>query len=66
MQNSMVFSFSVLDWKCLFSANLVQKIKIINLSLNFGTETNLNTQNSMKMFTFSVFYWKYSIWINLL
>ena len=35
MQNSMVvFSFSVLDGKQLFYANLVQNIKIISLSWN--------------------------------
>ena len=35
MQNSMVvFTFSVLDWKYPFWANLVQKIKIVSLSWN--------------------------------
>ena len=36
---------------CLFKAKLV-------------TETNLNMQNSMVMFTFSVFDWKYPFWPN--
>ena len=35
MQNSMVvFSFSVLDWKHIFSADLIQKVKIVSLSRN--------------------------------
>ena len=35
MQNSIVvFTFAVLDWKCPFRANLVQKVKIIILSWN--------------------------------
>ena len=35
MQNSIVvFNFSVLKWKHLFWANLVQKIKLVNLNQN--------------------------------
>ena len=34
--------------------------------LNFGTQTNFNMQNSMVMFTFSVFDWKYPFWKNLI
>ena len=35
MLNSMVvFTFSVCEWKCLFWANFVQKVKIISLSWN--------------------------------
>ena len=33
--------------------------------LRFGTQTNSNMQNSMVMFTFSVFYQKYPFWVNL-
>ena len=33
--------------------------------LKFGTQTNLNVQNSMMMFNFSVFDWKYTFWANL-
>ena len=33
--------------------------------LKFGTSTNSNMQNSMVMFTFSVFDWKYSLLANL-
>ena len=33
--------------------------------LKFGTYTNSNMQNSMVMFTFSAFDWKYPFWANL-
>ena len=36
------------------------------LKLKFGTYTNLNMQNSMMLFTFFFFEWKYSFWANLL
>ena len=36
MQNSMVMFFSVIDWKYPFWANLVQKIKFVNLSWNLA------------------------------
>ena len=58
MQNSVV----VLP----FWVNLVQKIKIVILSLKFGTQSNLNMQNSMVMFTSSVLHWKYPFWQTLL
>ena len=51
MQNSMVvFTFSALDWKHLFQANLVQKIKIVSLSWNLFLLTHSNMQNSMVIF----------------
>ena len=31
----------------------------------FGTQTNSNMQNSMVMFKFFIFDWKYSFWLNL-
>ena len=50
-----LITFSVFSRKYTFWANLVQKIKKKNkLELKFGTKTNLNTQNSMVIFTFSV------------
>ena len=33
--------------------------------LKFSTWTKLNMQNSMAMFNFSAFYWKYPFWANL-
>ena len=51
--------FSALDRKHPFWANLAQKIKIVESKLKFGTQSNLNMQNSMVMFTFSVFDQKY-------
>ena len=50
--------FSDLDLKHPFCSNLDQKIKIVSLS-------NLHMQNSMVMFTFSVFDQKYPIWVIL-
>ena len=39
MQNSlMLFTFFVFDWKCCSWPNLVQKIKIVNLSWNLVSE----------------------------
>ena len=35
------------------------------LILKFGTWTNSNMQNSVAMFYFSVFYWNYPFWANL-
>ena len=34
--------------------------------LRFGTKTNSNMQNSMVVFTLSVFDWKYYFWANLI
>ena len=42
-----------------------KKIKIIRLSSNFGAKSNLNIQNLMVSFPFSVFDGKHSIWTNL-
>ena len=53
MQNSMVVLIcSVFDRKYRFSVNLVKKIKIV--SLNWNTQTYLNLQNSIVMFTFLI------------
>ena len=51
----MVFTFPVFDWSYFFGANLVLKMTIVCLSWNFGTYINSNMQNSMVLFTFSVF-----------
>ena len=41
MQNSMeMFTFSVFDWKYLFCAILVVKVKIVSLSLSLGLSWN--------------------------
>ena len=34
--------------------------------MKFTAKANANIHNSMAMFHFSVFQWKYSIWINLI
>ena len=66
MQNlMMVFTFSVLDSKQPFWANLVQQIKIAGLSWNFSISINSNMQNSMVVFTFSDFYRKHSFLLSL-
>ena len=60
MQNSItVFAFYILDRKHHLWPNLVQKIKIVSLSLNFAPRFVQNMQNSMVVFPFSVFYWKH-------
>ena len=42
-----------------------QKNQNCQVKMKFGTKTNLNMQNSMAMFTFSVFDHKYLSWANL-
>ena len=49
-----------------FGANLVQKNQNCQFKLKFGTKTTSIMHNSMMMFTFSVFDWKYSFWAYLL
>ena len=51
------YIFCVFDWKYHFWADLVQKIN----KLKFVTGTNSNVQNSLVMFTFSVFDQKYFV-----
>ena len=61
----MVFVFSALDQKNPFGAKLVKKNQNCQVKMKFGTKTNLNMQNSMAMFTVSVFDHKYLSWANL-
>ena len=65
MQNSVVvFSFSVLDRKNPFWANLVQKIKIVSLSWNLVPRLiRILEFNGDLHFFF--FYWKHPFWANL-
>ena len=53
-----------IQWSCLLflflNGNTLYQYK-----LKFGTYTNLNMHNSMVMFNFSVFDWKYPFWTNL-
>ena len=51
------YIFCVFNWKYLFWADLVKKI----IKLKFVTGTNSNMQNSLLMFTFSVFDQKYFV-----
>ena len=65
MQNSMALcTFSASDGKNPFWANLVQKIKIVNLNRNLVL-TNSNMKNSMVLFTFSDLDGKKPFWANL-
>ena len=48
-----------------FWANLIKKNQNCQFKLKFGTYTNSNMQNSMLMFTFSVFDWNYPLWAKL-
>ena len=49
------FTFSVLEWKFRFWANLVQKSKMVCLNWNF-VGSLIQMENWMVEFTFSVFY----------
>ena len=60
VNNAMVMlTFSVLDQKQTFRANLVKKNQNCYFKLKFGTQSNFNMQNSMMMLTFFVLDWKY-------
>ena len=66
MQNSMVvFTFSILDEKSPFWANLVKKSQNCQFKVKCGTHTNLNMWNSMALFIFSVLDRKHPFWANL-
>ena len=60
-----MFTFSVLDQKHPFWADLVKKNQNCQFKLKFRAKTNLNMRNSMMMFTFSVLEHKYLSWANL-
>ena len=60
-----IFSFPVLQRKHNFWVKLVQKTKSCQFQPKFGTSTKRNNQNSVAMFTISVFNQKYSFYINL-
>ena len=60
------WDFSVFNWKFLFWASLVKKIKVVNWTWNLvPSETNFNKQNSVVMFTFYVLDWNYPFWASL-
>ena len=48
-----------------FLSKFGPKIQNCQFKLKFGTETNSNKQNSMVLFTFSVFNRKYPFWVSL-
>ena len=56
MQNYVVLTFSILDQRNLFCANLFKKNHSCQFKPKFATKANLNMGNSMMMFTFSVFF----------
>ena len=60
-----LITFSVLDRKPPFWANLVKKNHNCQFKLKFGTYTNLNMQNSVVVFTFSFSERKHHFWVNL-
>ena len=60
------WDFSVFNWKFLFWASLVKKIKVVNWTWNLvPSETNFNKQNSVVMVTFYVLDWNYPFWASL-
>ena len=61
----LLFSFSVLDRKNSFWANLIQKIKISSSCLIFVPSLTRSVQNSLVAVAFSVFDWQYTTWVNL-
>ena len=56
------FCFSV---EILFLGKFGPKNQNYQFKLKFGTYTNSNMHNSVVIFTFSVFDWKYPFWANL-
>ena len=53
-----VFTFFVLDQKCLSWANLVENVKIVSLRLDLVASPNSSMQNSNAVFAFFIFDWK--------
>ena len=51
--------FLSLSLKIPFLGKFGRKNQNCQFKLKFGTKTNLNMKNSMVMFVFSIFYWKY-------
>ena len=58
-----IFLFSTENTK--IARKFCPKIQNCHFKLKFGTSINSNMQNSMVVFTFSVFDRKYSFWVNL-
>ena len=68
MQNSMVMfiSFFFCFWpEILFWGKFGPKSQNYQLKLKFGTYTNSNMQNSIMLFPFLLFEWKYPFWGNM-
>ena len=66
IQNSKVMLIpSVFDWKYLFWANLVQKVKIVSWSWNLVARLIQICRIKWCCFIFFVFEWKYLFWGNL-
>ena len=66
MVNSIaMFTFSVLDWKCSFCDDLVQRNQNYLSKLKFDTYFDSNMPHSMAIFTFSASHWKYIFLINM-
>ena len=66
MQNSMIlFTFFCFWVQIPFLGKFGPKDQNYQFKLKFGTGTNSNMENSMVMFIFSLFDWKYP-WANLL
>ena len=61
----MLFTFFCFSVEIPFLGKLGPKNQNCHFMLKFGTYTNPNMQNSMVMFIFSVFDWKYPFWANL-
>ena len=61
-----MLSFSVLDWKNPFWANLIQKNQNYLHKLKFGTKYNSSMLNLMVMFIFAVLDQKRSFGVNLI
>ena len=56
--------FSLSDQKYPPWAMFGPKYQNCQFKLKFANKSNSNMQNSMVMFTFSVFDWKYPFWVN--
>ena len=61
----MVIILFALDWKYPFWTNLIQKIKLVSLSLNLVPRLIRICRNSMTSFTFSALDCKNFFWANL-
>ena len=65
MQNSMMVFTFLFTLEIVFLGKFGPKDEDCQFKLKFSTQNNSNKQNSLMVFTFSIFEWKYPIWASV-